>query len=981
MLFKKTNTNSKRPALSSGQSEFLIEQLEDRQLLSASISFAYGASFGTSNAVESGNELVVDVDGNAISVGMFTDTVQIQAGFPETLTSVGGFDAYIAKTNENGDNIWAKRIGGTLDDTATSIAMDSVGDMYVVGTFEGRIRFDPSDGLADLVSNGGRDAFILKIDEAGDFLSAVSFGGTGDDLITSAQVNSLDSLVITGNFRGTVDFDPDAATFELTSNGQQDFFIGEFDDTGAFVWAANFGGTSADIANDLFVDANDDLFVTGRFSGTADFGAGAVTSNGGTDAFIASFDSTGTPIWSKTVGGVGDDEGQGVAIDSLDNPYIVGQFNDTVDFNPNVGVFTQSARAADGFLLKLDDAGNFVWVRRLGGTGDDLNIDGDVAVDRFDNIYVVGGNVSADGALVANQIRRFAADGSDQFSRQFDAKLRVSPTAIFVEQLTGNVFTTGQMNPGADLAPGPGKSIIPSGNALDDTFVSKLVPDTVINLASGNGNDEIIIRLNDTEIEVVNAFNDNVILSKPLAEKGGLVIFGSDTENDVVTVDFNAGGFFRLPGGIRFVGGDGPGSDQLFIKADGTLSGVSPSLDPLLNPLPGGSGEFVFGSNPREDTPVVGEEVELNELIGLEKFTIGGSVNRDSYTVAPITSVENGSPGMLVTGTMKNTQVRPIRLNSVASLRIETGAGNDRVVFVDGAATSTGLTEIEIVTGTENDQVILRENSLANTLNRVFVSLGAGNDRFTSRLTSFEVAAGGNFSVNGFTGTDSIESVADVERMRLGSSLLESSEGGVINYVQFEKATLTGGEGDNDLDASGFNGPVTLKGLDGDDILRGGDFNDLLRGFGGSDRLIGRGGQDRLFGDAGQDILIGGNGSDYLSGGAANDVLNGGAQNDTLLGNSGSDLFEFSGTNNDDILRVVRTSLSEAVIFRSAPGSSTRLDEDKVRTDQEDEFSLFGNSGDDRFIVAGDIKNVGRIDGGNGTDVCDAPADWLLFNC
>src|SRR5674476_671097 len=108
---------------------------------------------------------------------------------------------------------------------------------------------------------------------------AKNMGGASDDYVNSIAVDASGNVYTTGYFLGTVDFDPGAGTYNLTSAGGYDIFISKLDASGNFVWAKNMGGASDDRGTSIAVDASGNVYTTGSFRGTADFDPGAGTYN------------------------------------------------------------------------------------------------------------------------------------------------------------------------------------------------------------------------------------------------------------------------------------------------------------------------------------------------------------------------------------------------------------------------------------------------------------------------------------------------------------------------------------------------------------------------------------------------------------------------------------------------------------------------------------------------------------------------------
>ena len=157
----------------------------------------------------------------------------------------------------------------------------------------------PGDGRPDLISAGGNDVFVSKLDSTGVFVWANAFRGTGNDIGRSVAVDSSGNVYTTGYFSGTVDFNPGAGTANLVSAGESDVFVSKLNSAGEFVWAKRFGGTGTEEGLSIAVDSSGNVYTTGSFSDTVDFnpgeGAADLTSSpaGWTDVFVSKLNSLG----------------------------------------------------------------------------------------------------------------------------------------------------------------------------------------------------------------------------------------------------------------------------------------------------------------------------------------------------------------------------------------------------------------------------------------------------------------------------------------------------------------------------------------------------------------------------------------------------------------------------------------------------------------------------------------------------------------
>ena len=355
--------------------------------------FIWAKQFGGTNN-EFGASMKLDSQGNIYFTGTFAGTTDFNpsAGV-NTLTSAGYTDAFICKLDANGNFLWAKNHGGVNSEYGHALCLDANDNVYTTGLFQSTVDFNPGIGTYNLSSGGSSDCFISKLDASGNFVWAVSVGGSGGDqgLFICSDANNI---YVTGIFQSTVDFDPSAGIFNLTSNSvASDLFILKLTQSASFVWAKSIGGSGGDRGQDISVDQSGNVYTTGIFSGTVDFDPGVGTFNLVSDvlsydAFICKLDATGNLVWAKAVGGAGSDSGYGIALDA-NNVYLTGSYEQTVDFNPNAGVNSFTAfGSSDIFIIKFSNSGNYIW----GGSIGDVYSDEarTIETDVFGNIYASG---------------------------------------------------------------------------------------------------------------------------------------------------------------------------------------------------------------------------------------------------------------------------------------------------------------------------------------------------------------------------------------------------------------------------------------------------------------------------------------------------------------------------------------------------------------------------------------------------------------
>ena len=255
---------------------------------------------GTSSEV--GYGIALDGSGNVHITGAFlSTTADFDPGVgTANLSNAGNDDIFVAKYDASGNYLWAGRTGGTNSDIGYGIAVDGSGNVHVTGSFQGsNVDFDPGAGTANRSSAGNHDIFIAKYDVSGNYLWANRVGGASIDDGYGITLDGSGNVYATGAFLGAnVDFDPGAGTANLSSVGNINMFIAQYDASGNYIWANRTGSVIAR-GNGLASDGSGNVLATGYFQGSdTDFDPGAGTANlssgcGNRDAFAMRLSSAG----------------------------------------------------------------------------------------------------------------------------------------------------------------------------------------------------------------------------------------------------------------------------------------------------------------------------------------------------------------------------------------------------------------------------------------------------------------------------------------------------------------------------------------------------------------------------------------------------------------------------------------------------------------------------------------------------------------
>ena len=238
-----------------------------------------------------GTAISTDGAGNSVVSGIFRGTATFDA--TTSLTSAGGTNAFAAKYDTDGNVLWARLVGGAVRSQAGGVAVDSRGGAFVSGWFQGTADF----GGAQLTSVGVSDIFVTRYDASGNLVWAEQAGGANATFGEATGRIAVDSVtgnvVVTGSFIGTADFGGTV----LTGAGGQDIFVAAYDPDGTVMWARRAGSNlSSESGTSVALGNAGEVFATGVFTGTADFGDGSLVSAGDQDIFIATLGPDTPPI-------------------------------------------------------------------------------------------------------------------------------------------------------------------------------------------------------------------------------------------------------------------------------------------------------------------------------------------------------------------------------------------------------------------------------------------------------------------------------------------------------------------------------------------------------------------------------------------------------------------------------------------------------------------------------------------------------------
>ena len=264
-----------------------------------------------------------------------------------------------------------------------------------------------------------------------------------------------------------------------------------FSSAQTFSWAKQFGGNSDCHGNDIATDAAGNVYTVGYLNGTHDMDPGPgvfnLTQASGAGVYISKLDVNGNFVWARQFTGW-NLVGYSIALDASGNIFTSGFFQQVADFDPGPAVSNLLApMGSHGFICKLDNNGNFIWARQIGGTGNVYLQSYDLDVDAVGNVYSAGffnGNADFDpgpavlnmvsGGLNDNYVVKLDGNGDLVWAKQFTGTADGESLGIAVDG-SGTVYTTGIFMGTVDFDPGPATANL-STTTLGSAsfFISKL---------------------------------------------------------------------------------------------------------------------------------------------------------------------------------------------------------------------------------------------------------------------------------------------------------------------------------------------------------------------------------------------------------------------------------------------------------------------------------------------------------------------------
>ncbi|MEX0967527.1 MAG: immunoglobulin-like domain-containing protein [Bacteroidia bacterium] len=349
----------------------------------------YGA-----NGNETANGITTDAWGNVIIAGTTSSasTTNIATPGAHQASPSPGNEGFVARFNGNGIRQWGTYLGGSNNrDFGQRLATDSDGNVYFSA-------YMASAGLASTgahqtAAGGGDDAIIAKFDSTGTAQWITYLGGNQNDAALAIVVNSNGDVYVAGQ-TGSSNNISSSGSYQSVHGGGNDAFLAKFNSSGVLQWSTYLGGSGADDARGIGLDASEDIYIGGGFSSSG-FSTVGPSHQGDMDGYMAKFTPSGSLVWLRYLGGSGADRVFFLVTDMAGTSYVSGQTASSSGIATTDAYQETFGGSTDAFFAKFNSTGDLQWSSYFGGSGNEDSRG--LTIDGLGNVIVTGRTGSSSG--------------------------------------------------------------------------------------------------------------------------------------------------------------------------------------------------------------------------------------------------------------------------------------------------------------------------------------------------------------------------------------------------------------------------------------------------------------------------------------------------------------------------------------------------------------------------------------------------------
>lgn len=372
---------------------------------------------------EQANGITVDNKNNIYITGATESSVGIATSGSHQDTKNGKVDIYIAKFDSKGVRQWGTYIGGSKEENAFDIAVDADNSIYITGYSQSETGIATKGTHKDSFPGGLYNSYIIKFNENGKRQWGTYHGG-GYDISNGICIDKNANIYITGNTSTNTGIATPGAHQDTLGGDWEDGFIAKFDSSGTKKWGTYYGGENKDYIYGITMDKKGSIYIVGYTWSKNNIStpwAYKVIKDVTTDAFIVKFDSNGKRQWGTYYGGAGTEYAYNIICDLNYNIFICGVTSSQSGIaTPGSHQTVYRSGDGDGFIAGFDSTSNLIWGSYYGGSGVGRDCGTSMAVDKWNNLFLLGYSNSNGGIATKGAHKWYKPDiDEDAFIAKF----------------------------------------------------------------------------------------------------------------------------------------------------------------------------------------------------------------------------------------------------------------------------------------------------------------------------------------------------------------------------------------------------------------------------------------------------------------------------------------------------------------------------------------------------------------------------------
>jgi len=310
-----------------------------------------------------GLDIDVDASGSVYFTGVFSGTIDVDAGPAVYNLSATGLGTYLVKYDSAGNLKKALVLTNAFEITGNGVEVDQNNNVFLAGTFTGLLDVDPSAATATISANGASDMFLVKYDSAWNYLWSIS---PGDDFIyeygNCIAVDNSGNIWLGGEFVDSIDMASSGTPMYIPSAGERDAVIAKYSPDGDLITAFNIGGAYTEVPYAFDIDNGGSLYIAGISGYGCDYDPSSSTfqvpQTSSTNCFFGKYSPEGNFTWAYAFGGISSDYAYSIKC-AGPAVWVGGNMNQTggflADLDPSSTIFELPAQGgSDIFLAKYD---------------------------------------------------------------------------------------------------------------------------------------------------------------------------------------------------------------------------------------------------------------------------------------------------------------------------------------------------------------------------------------------------------------------------------------------------------------------------------------------------------------------------------------------------------------------------------------------------------------------------------------------------